>query len=110
VEEVISIFVAESTGEECVPPQALEIVQRNLLINKNHQGIHCLSSTCEIKAEVPCVTTNHEMIHHERQIHVAESAREQCVQPPASVHVQPNLPINKKSTLACKESNQNSFG
>jgi hypothetical protein len=53
MEEVVGIFVAERTGEECVQPQALEIVQRNLLISKNHQGIHFLSTTSEIEAEKP---------------------------------------------------------
>jgi hypothetical protein len=53
MEEVVGIFVAESTGEECVQPQALEIVQRNLLISKKSiKGYTvCLSTTCEIKAE-----------------------------------------------------------
>jgi hypothetical protein len=43
IEEVLSIYVAESTGEECVQPQALEIVHRNLPINENHQARDTLS-------------------------------------------------------------------
>jgi hypothetical protein len=43
MEEVVGIFVAERTGEECVQPQALEIVERNLLISKKKSSRDTLS-------------------------------------------------------------------
>ena len=76
-----------------MPPRAPQIVHQNLLMNKIIKLVDTLSITCEINAQD--VTTNHEMIRHEPLVHVTERAREQRVQPPAHVHVEPNLLSNK---------------